>query len=82
MINPIRQEVLQALTELSELAPEVRLGQLIANLSYLARGLSNEAIWDMEDDELLAAARKHLEEWRSRRGSHEGESAGSAVRTN
>ena len=75
MINPVRQEVLQTLAEISELAPEVRFGQLIANLSYLARGLSNESIWDMEDDELLAAARKHLEEWRSRRGSHEQECA-------
>jgi hypothetical protein len=78
MITPVRQQVLQTLAEISEFAPEVRLGQLIANLSYLARGLSNEAIWDMEDGELLAAAKKHLEEWRSRRGSHETESAGSA----
>jgi hypothetical protein len=69
MINPVRQEILQVLAELSELAPEVRLGQLIVNLSYLARGLSTESIWDMEDDELLTAARKHLEEWRSRRGA-------------
>ncbi len=69
MMNPVRQEVLQILAELSELAPEVRLGQLIVNLSYLARGLSTESIWDMEDDELLTAARKHLEEWRSRRGA-------------
>jgi hypothetical protein len=71
MINPVRQEVLQVLAEISELAPEVRLGQLMANLSYLARGLSNESIWDMEDDELLAAARKHLEEWRSKRRESE-----------
>lgn len=69
MMNPVRQEVLQVLAELSELVPEVRLGQLIVNLSYLARGLSNEAIWDMEDDELLAVARRHLEEWRARRGA-------------
>ena len=68
MTSPVRQEALQVLAELSELVPEVRLGQLIANLSYLARGLSNESIWDMEDDELLDAARKHLEEWRVRRG--------------
>ena len=68
MISPVRQEVLRLLAELSELAPEVRLGQLIANLSYLARGLSNESIWDMEDEELLEAARKHLEQWRSKRG--------------
>ena len=69
MISPIRQEVLQVLAELSELTPEVRLGQLMVNLSYMARGLANESIWDMEDEELLAAARKHLEEWRVRRGA-------------
>jgi hypothetical protein len=80
MINPVRQEVLQVFVELSELVPEVRLGQLMVNLSYLARGLSNESIWDMEDDELLAAARKHLEEWRDRRGSAD-ESARSAARS-
>lgn len=68
MINPVRQEVLHVLAELSEVCPEVRLGQLMANLSYLARGLSNEAIWDMEDEELLTAARKHLEQWRAQRG--------------
>jgi hypothetical protein len=69
MMNPVRHELLQLLAELSELVPEVRLGQLIVNLSYLARGLSNESIWDMEDDELLTVARKHLEEWRARRGA-------------
>lgn len=68
MISPVRQEVFRLLAELSEVAPEVRFGQLVANLSYLARGLSNGSIWDMEDEELLEAARKHLEEWRSRRG--------------
>jgi hypothetical protein len=69
MIDPVRQEILQVLGELSEVVPEVRLGQLLANLSYLARGLSSEAIWNMEDEELLAVAREHLEQWRSRRGA-------------
>lgn len=69
MIDPVRQEVLQVLAELSEAVPEVRLGQLMANLSYLARGLSSESIWNMEDEELLAVAREHLEQWRSRRGA-------------
>ena len=68
MISPVRREVLQVLAELSDVCPEVRFGQLIANLSYLARGLSNESVWDMEDEELLEAARKHLEQWRARRG--------------
>jgi hypothetical protein len=69
MMNPVRQKVLKILEELSEVVPEARLGQLIVNLSYLARGLSNESIWDMEDEELLTVARRHLEEWRGRRGA-------------
>jgi len=44
---------------------------LIANLSYLAKGPTNEAIWDVEDDQLLEAARKHLEE----RGRNEASAA-------
>jgi len=66
-MNTTRQELLKTLEELSEIVPEVRLGQLLANLSYLARGPSQEAIWDVEDEEILAAARQHLESWRSRR---------------
>ena len=69
MIHSVRQELLQVLAELSEVVPEVRLGQLLANLSYVARGLSNESIWDMEDEELPSAAREHLEQWRANRGA-------------
>ncbi len=69
MIDPVRQDVLRVLAELSEIAPEVRLGQLIVNLSYMARGFAKEAVWDMKDDELLAAARRHLEQWRSQRSA-------------
>ncbi len=66
MINDERRELLRILAELSEEAPDVRFGQLIANLSYLGRGLSAESIWDVEDEELLRAAREHLEQWRAR----------------
>jgi hypothetical protein len=67
MISRERDELLRILAELSEFAPEVRLGQLVANLSYMARGLSTEAIWDMEDEEFLEAAKAHLAEWMARR---------------
>jgi hypothetical protein len=60
MITAQRQEILQLLERLSELTPDVRFGQLIANVSYLALGPTNEAIWDMEDDQLLTALRKHI----------------------
>lgn len=60
MITPQRLEILRLLERLSELTPDVRFGQLVANLSYLAIGPTNEAVWDMEDDQLLAAIRKHI----------------------
>jgi hypothetical protein len=60
MMNPVRQELLAVLTELSAVCPEMRFGQLIANLSTLARGLSAEGLWEAEDAELLAAARQQL----------------------
>lgn len=60
MINPVRQEVLRELELLSELAPDVRFGQLIANLTFLAAGPWEESLWDLEDDQLLAAIRQHM----------------------
>ena len=73
MTTQVRQNILQLLAELSDCCPEVRFGQLIANLSYLAEGPSNEAIWDVEDEELLDAARKHLEERRNRASARQNE---------
>jgi hypothetical protein len=60
MISPVRKEVLRLLEQVSEVAPDVRFGQLIANLSYLAIGPTNEAVWDMEDEQLANALRQHL----------------------
>ena len=54
MTTPVRQEILHMLEALSKCCPEVRFGQLVANLSYLAKGPTNEAIWDVEDEEFLA----------------------------
>ena len=66
MTNPERDDVFQILRELCEHCPDVRFGQLIVNLSYLARGMAHESIWDMEDDELIQAATKQLDVLRSR----------------
>ena len=66
MNTPERDELFQALRELSDLCPDVRIGQLVVNLSYQARGHAHESIWDMEDDELLVAARKLVVTLKSR----------------
>lgn len=66
MMSQTRRDLLQVLSELSEQCPEVRLGQLIANLGTLAKGPTVEAIWDVEDGEILEAARQQLAVFRAR----------------
>jgi hypothetical protein len=62
-MNPdVRRQLLRVLDDLGEHTPDVRFGQLLANLSYMAKSFTAEAIWDVEDVELLAAAKSHLEE--------------------
>lgn len=57
----VRQELLAVLWELSTHEPSWRFGQTFANLALLARGPDVENLWEVEDDELLAAARRQLE---------------------
>jgi len=66
MTNETRRELLRVLDELSAQCPDVRFGQLMANLATLAKGPAVEAIWDAEDEELLQAARRQLEIFRAR----------------
>jgi hypothetical protein len=61
-----REELLQVLAELSAVFPDWRFGQLVANVATAARGPQVEALWDSEDEELLAAARRLLERNRGR----------------
>ena len=55
-------ELLACLGELRRAWPEVRFGQLIANLAVVAKGTEAGAVWEMEDEELLAAAKWQLAE--------------------
>ncbi len=66
-MSTTRTELLKVLGELSDACPEMRMGQLIANLATLARGAAVEAIWDAEDEELLAAAQRQADVFRARR---------------
>jgi len=66
MMSNTRLELLEALSDLSEQFPEVRLGQLVSNLATFAKGPQIEAIWDAEDKDLLEAAKQQLAVSRSR----------------
>jgi hypothetical protein len=58
----VRQEALAVLAELAVLAPEVRLGQLMAHLGFLGEDQVERSLWDIEDDELLAVLHRHRSE--------------------
>jgi len=69
MIDVTRHELLRQLTRLSELAPDIRLGQLIANLATMADAPWDETLWDLEDEKLLAAAAELAAELERRNSS-------------
>ncbi|HMC64265.1 MAG TPA: hypothetical protein VKI65_04940 [Gemmataceae bacterium] len=62
----VAEELIEAMSELRMLFPDWRMGQLVANLVTAAGGTDAGAIWDMEDEKLLAAARRLIERNRGR----------------
>lgn len=58
-----RLDLLAALAQLSRLRPEWRVGQTVANLAMTAGRLDAGGVWDLEDDEALAAARQLIEQY-------------------
>ncbi len=62
----VADELLEAMSELRVLFPDWRMGQLVANLVTAAGGTDAGAIWDVEDDQLLVAARRLIARNRGR----------------
>lgn len=56
-----RKQVLEILAELSTLHPEMRMGQWMTAFASMARGSEIEAIYDVEDEELIPVMRKFLD---------------------
>jgi hypothetical protein len=61
--------LLQAVAQLRALFPEWRFGQMIANLTTAAGCQEPEGIWDVEDDQLLAAAQRLIASNRNRQSA-------------
>lgn len=74
MTAALTREMLAVLSELIELNPDVRLGQLMAQLGELSQDRADHSLWDVEDDELLAVMQGHRAEllaWRAARDERE-----------
>jgi hypothetical protein len=62
MTTDPRRETLAALARLSDLAPDVRVGQLLAHLGVLSEDDGGHGLGDIEDSELLKVIDRHREE--------------------
>lgn len=72
-----RTELLSAIEALSRKYPDWRLGQLIANVADWA----DQDVWDIEDEQLLAAAQSHLQQCAPSQGNTcDAESSASTMR--
>lgn len=62
MISATQREALEVLAELCELYPDYRLGQLMAVLGCIGEDETERNLWDLDDEQLLAAMYRHREE--------------------
>lgn len=60
------REFLTVLGEVSQRAPEIRLGQLLAHLGFLGEAHLGRGLADLDDDELLAVLYRHRGELAAR----------------
>lgn len=58
-MNDASREALAVLQEVWALSPEVRLGQLMSHLGFLAEAHLGKGLADIEDDELIAILYRH-----------------------
>ena len=59
MIPATQHELIEKLTDLQRLSPDVRFGQLLANLGFLVEDQTDQSLWDVEDARLLKVMEKH-----------------------
>ena len=60
MIPPIQQTIVEKILALCDRSPDIRFGQLIANLGFLSEEFENQSLWEIEDDQLLNVIEIHL----------------------
>jgi hypothetical protein len=65
-MTEMQREALKVLAEVWALAPEVRLGQLMAHLGFLGEVHVGKGLGYIEDDELIAVLYRHRAELKSR----------------
>lgn len=58
--DSLRKQVIGVLERLGRKYPAMRFGQVVCLASFLARGPSGNAAWEVTDEEMLKASLEHL----------------------
>ena len=72
MTPTTQHELITKLADLWELSPDVRFGQLLANIGFLVEDQTDQSLWDVEDTQLSDVMEKHRLDL-SRRHRNDGE---------
>ncbi len=59
MTPATQQELIEKLADIRQLSPDVRFGQLLANLGFLVEDQTDQTLREVEDDRLLEVMEKH-----------------------
>jgi hypothetical protein len=62
MISPIHQDILRRLALICDHSSEVRFGQLVAHLGFLAEDMGMRHIAEIDDQELVTVLERHQAE--------------------
>lgn len=59
MIPATQHELIEKLADIHRLSPDVRFGELLANIGFLVEDQTDQPLRDIEDDRLLEVMDKH-----------------------
>ena len=62
MTPATQTDLIEKLVEIRDLSPDVRFGQLLANLGFLVEDQTDRSLWDVEDADLLRVMEKHRDD--------------------
>ena len=66
MIQATQHELIEKLADLQQLSPDVRFGQLLANLGFLVADQTDQSLSEIEDARLLDIMERHRIDLRRR----------------
>lgn len=71
MTHEYKREALAILSQLCEMSPDVRFGQLLAHLGFLGEDQTGRTLWDIDDEQFLAILYNHKAELAARKANRE-----------